>query len=381
MLRVGFACAWDPQPEATWSHTPWQLREGMRSECDIVDIDLTYPEPARLALKAAYARRRDGKLVSLWKHTRPARLLNSSRLTRADEANRQSRPLDAILQIGDLGPTRTPYFFLQDLSYDLLLDLEQADKGVQMQFSSLSLATIRRLRDRQRRLYETSHGVIALSQWLASHLVTTSGVPAEKVHVVHPGATAAKTPVDLSAVTARRLAGRRSRLLFVGRNFERKGGVQVLQALKILRDGERADVTLTIAGPKAWPLSGEPPAGVTFLGPVSNEEVARLVDEHDLFVLPSQFEAFGIVFVEALSRGLPCVGRDAFAMPEIIQPGRNGALVTSDSADELADLITSALDDDELIRRTSAAADESRAYYSWSRAGRQVVEIMGAATS
>ncbi len=89
--------------------------------------------------------------------------------------------------------------------------------------------------------------------------------------------------------------------------------------------------------------------------------------------MPSRQEAFGIVFCEALARGLPCIARNALAMPEIVKPGVNGDLVDSDDPAALAEVIVKTLADDSLYARCAAAADETREHYSWDRAGREAV--------
>lgn len=94
------------------------------------------------------------------------------------------------------------------------------------------------------------------------------------------------------------------------------------------------NITVTIAGLPRWPLSGAIPDGVNFLGQLPLAEVASLYDCHDLLVMPTRVEGFGFVFLEALSRGLPCIGRDDFAMPEMIRPGLNGALLSKDDPEE-----------------------------------------------
>ena len=104
--------------------------------------------------------------------------------------------------------------------------------------------------------------------------------------------------------------------------------------------------------------------------------MGRLMDTHDLFVMPSRLEGFGIAFVEALSRGLPCVGRSACAMPEIIQPGVGGALIRDDDTEVLAETIAATLADDELYARCAAAAAGVRAYYTWQRAADDILAIV-----
>lgn len=370
-MRLGFACAWDPRPELTWSHTPWNLRNALRERIEVVDVGLHYPRAVRTSLKALNARRVDGRWVSMWKHSRLARGYGEASLDRGLRRN----PCDVVLQVQDLARVSAPFLILQDLSYDVLFDHMDASGGL-VHFPSLTRSDLERLRDRQRGLYASSAGVIAMSQWFADHLVTVSGVPKDKVHVVNPGASAAWSGAEVpAAVTRRRLDGPRRRLLLVGKDFFTKSGPQVVAALAQLRAEVDPEITLTVVGPLAWPMPGEVPPGVTFLGRQPIEKMAAIYDEHDVFVMPSRFEGFGIALVEALARGLPCVARNAFAMPEIVEHGRNGALVRTDESAELAGVIAGLLMDDSVFERTAAEAASVRGHYSWERAADEVVAV------
>jgi len=256
--------------------------------------------------------------------------------------------------------------------------LERADApGGLTHFPTLSIAAVHRLRDRQLSIYARSAAVLAMSRWFADHLVQVSGVPADRVHVVHPGASALRPPDPAQAerVHMRRMGGDRRRLLFVGKDFHTKAGDLVVAALAVLRREHDPATTLTVIGPDRWPLPGPVPAGVDFRGRLPVAEVARQYGEHDLFVLPSRFEGFGIAFVEALGHGLPCIGRRAFAMPEIVQPGVNGDLVDDDDPADLAARIARLLADDATYQRTHERAGEVAAYYSWGRAAEEVLAV------
>lgn len=378
-MRLGFACMWDRPPEPTWSHTPWQLRAALRelgpARVVVVDLDLTVPRWIAQPLRLACARRRDGRWVSMWRHSRGARWYTERALRRAVSRS----PCDAVLEIGDLGHVEgIPYFLLQDFSFDALLGLVGPD-GEVPHFPSLGLTALTRLRDRQRSLYRRCAGIFAMSAWLARELVERSGVPQAKVVVVHPGGSAVAPPDASSrAAAARRAGGRRTRLLSVGADFPSKGGRQVLEALALLRARD-PEVRLTVAGPTSWPFPGQVPDGVDFVGRVPLATVLQLYDSHDLFVLPSVVEGFGIVFAEALSRGLPCIARRAFAMPEIVEPGVGGLLVEGNSPEELADVVRRALLDDELYARCAEAAASVAAHFSWRRAAEQVVAVVSSA--
>jgi glycosyltransferase involved in cell wall biosynthesis len=372
-MRLGFACSWEPRPELTWSHTPWNLRAALRERTEVVDVGVTYPAALRASFKAASARRVDGRWVSMWRHSRAAGVYAETTVRRTAAA----AGVDAVLEIQDLARLdAVPYLLYQDLSYDVLLERAGRPGGL-THFPSLGIDAVRRLRDRQRSVYAGAAGVLAMSHWFADHLVAISGVPAEKVHVVHPGASALELPdpARAAAVHERRMAGPRRKLLFVGKDFTTKAGEVVVAAVAALRREVDPAITLTVVGPATWPLAGPVPEGVDFRGRLPVAELSRVYDEHDLFVLPSRFEGFGIVFVEALAHGLPAVGRRAFAMPEIVTPGVNGDLVEEDSSDpaDLAGRIAALLSDDAVYERTHASVGDVVAHYSWGRAAGDVL--------
>ena len=274
-----------------------------------------------------------------------------------------------MLQIQDVAQLERPYFLYQDMSIDVLVAVSREWGSELPGFEAVGPRTIERRHERQRRIYEQATGLFTLSRWLADDLTNRSGIPREKIRVVYPGTNNAPPPAALAS--DRQRDG--NRLLFLGRDFARKGGDIVVAALRILRRDFDPSTTLTVGGPAVWPHGGGPPDGVSFVGAVGSADVARLYECHDLFVMPSRFEAFGIVFLEALSRGLPCVGRDAFAMPEMITEGVNGALVHSDDPDELARAIVRTLEDRDLRERCWAQRADVARRYSWKRAAEEIL--------
>jgi glycosyltransferase involved in cell wall biosynthesis len=377
--RIGFACEWEEIPERTWSYTPWNLREALRPVIETIDVGLQIPRPSRTVLKAIHTRYR-GRLTTTWGTSPLTKAYIAHLLRRELSRNPEARHCDAILMMYDLAALPVPFFVYSDISYDAVISATGgADTYAAMR--SVTPSTLARLREQQLAVYERASGIIAMSHWFARSLVEQTGVPAEKVYVVHAAVNKWRNVRSTPYRPLRERPAPRRRLLFVGRrfsdyDFHRKGGDLVLAALAVLRRDHDIAITLTVAGPDRWPLPGTPPEGVEFLGTLAPEELTALYDSHDLLVMPSRFEPFGVVFTEALARGLPCIARDAYAMPEIVTPGVSGALVTSDDEHELAAAIAAALADDALYEACYERAPQVAAYFSWERAAQEMNHII-----
>jgi glycosyltransferase involved in cell wall biosynthesis len=384
--RVGFACHWDAARERTWSGSAWNMREALELKADVTDLGVQVPPYSRAVMKALHTRYYGGRLTTTWVYSRFTDRYMQRALCR-ELGRGHGRQCEAAVVIDDLATLPVPFFTYYDSSWDLLLSaVENADDLACLRAITPSILT--RRRDRQVAVYQEAAGVIAFSRWHARSLVEQSGVPAEKVHVAHP---AVKGHLDDSSASGRsertllrpvpRREGPRRRLLFVGRqhqsyDFYRKGGDLAVGALAILRREYDPQITLTIVGVEKWPLPGGPPDGVSLLGVLPAEEVRALYDSHDLFVMPSRFEPFGLVFAEAIARGLPCIARNACAMPEIVTPGLSGALVDGDDEYDLAGVIAAALSDDRLYENCAGRATAFAAYFSWERTADDVVRAI-----
>ena len=132
---------------------------------------------------------------------------------------------------------------------------------------------------------------------------------------------------------ARAQAGTPPRLLFVGGDFPRKGGFDLLEVWSRARFHERARLDIM----SSWPIADVPP-GVTVHRHVAahTEPWNDLWRAADLFVLPTRDEAFGIVFQEAGAAGLPAIGTRLNAVPEIVHHDETGLLVMPGDHEALA---------------------------------------------
>lgn len=372
LSRLGFACNWDPDRTRTWSGTNWALLKALEEQIDTVDVGTHMSLAGRRAWQIATRRRRHGAWVSTWQTTPQWEKYMLNDVQRRVTASR----CDAVIEIQDVGIIDRPFFVYQDLSYDVLVrELDSGDEGVTQFFKSLDRDVINRRRARQHDVFSRATGVMAMSSAYAESLVTESGLAPEKVHVVYPGAPALSA--DTNTKPPRLRERPRTKLLFIGTTFLVKAGDIVLKAFELLRR-EDPSLTLTIVGPDTWPVEGPIPDGVDFRGRVPRSEIVSIMDEHDLFVMPSRLEGFGMVFVEAMARGLPCIGRRAFAMPELIEDGVTGAIVDTLDPAVVAQAVLNTLANDAIFAEVDRRAAEVAQRFTWERTAATMIGIIDA---
>ena len=146
------------------------------------------------------------------------------------------------------------------------------------------------------------------------------------------------------------------RLLFVGNCARRKGLHHLIRALSILRDPL---VTLDVVGDCTFDpsytkeLQDEIASlclreAITFHGQVPDEALRSFYAHADLFVMPSSYEGFGIVYAEAMRAGLAIIACDTGPAAEIVSAGENALLVPHGDTSALADAIHTLATDAEL---------------------------------
>jgi glycosyltransferase involved in cell wall biosynthesis len=147
-----------------------------------------------------------------------------------------------------------------------------------------------------------------------------------------------------------------SRFLFVGRIWEEKGILELLQAI-----GGRYPLTVVGDGPRRLELAHSYPQ-VRFLGWLPPEQVAHEMREARALILPSIYlEAFGLVVAEALALGVPVVVSDRAGAAALVQPGVNGFVVDMAQPLQLQDCCNA------LMQRSKARSMSRQAYVSYWR--------------
>jgi starch synthase len=218
---------------------------------------------------------------------------------------------------------------------------------------------------RERSLWSAADRVLAVSSSSADDLATSYGIKRNKIRVVYNGVDAdIFKPIENPALpeSLADLASKRV-ILFVGHFGLRKGIIFLVRALDIVRR-EIPDVhLLCIGGTPKWLggvdyrqilLSEVNRLGlnkhVTLSEAVKNHELPPIYNSSELLALPSYYETFSKVCLEAMSCGIPVVSTNMGGIPEVIEDGITGQLVPYGSVRKLGDAILDIMQDKDRAR-------------------------------
>ena len=225
--------------------------------------------------------------------------------------------------------------------------------------------------------------VITCSAYMREHVADIYGLEEDRVAVIPNGIDPSElVPVeDLDTLRARFAAPDERLILLVGRLVYEKGFQLALEALPgiIERVGK---VRFLVAGSGTHQEELREQArslGLdehgTFLGWIGDDVLHSLYRISDLCVIPSIYEPFGLVALEAMASGCPCLVSDTGGLREVVPNDDVGLRFHSRDADSLAEMAVRLLTDAELRDRMVAEASEHVLSFDWADVARQVGEI------
>jgi len=221
--------------------------------------------------------------------------------------------------------------------------------------------------------------IIAISEQVKRDVVATFGMPSENIEVIHNG-------VDVELFSPARCHKVRSTMrskldlspeatvaVFVANEFQRKGLDKLLKSLAridhlqrpyLIVVGDTRDSILTLSDCKQLVTELGINPWVRFVGAVENVE--DFFATADFFVLPTIYEAFGLVILEALASGLPAVFSRLAGASDIVEDGREALLIQNPrDQDEIAAKMLTLIRNPALRMRMGKAARETALKYSW----------------
>lgn len=223
---------------------------------------------------------------------------------------------------------------------------------------------VRKWTNLEKKAYQNATLVFTMSSNISRSLIQDYGCDPSKVVCVYGGSNvrvSEEEPFDPDRY-------KRKNILFVGLDWERKGGPVLAEAFRqVLK--VHPDATLTIVGCK--PELDVPNCQV--LGRVDLKEVKKNLNKASVFCLPSRLEPFGIAFLEAMAHKLPVVATRIGSIPDFIHEDRNGYLVEPDNPEQVAGALINLLRSEEKCRNFGEYGYRLfHERYTWEKTGRKI---------
>ncbi|MEO8971539.1 MAG: glycosyltransferase family 4 protein [Ktedonobacteraceae bacterium] len=377
-LRIGFLSALDPKDKRAWSGTFYYTSQALQQHCgDVIYINPKEAQPAET--KAFYKKLRVfvkkkfaftpffsiGRKYFVCNY----RIFTAKRFAKSANLQLRTHPFDVIVAAASTSEvafveTDIPIVLVEDATFAIL-------HNYYPQYSNLPKSVVREMNKLSDTAINKASLLIYSSSWAAQSAIEDYGAKREKVHVVPMGAN-----IDAAPAKERILSKKNSdrcRLLFIGFDWQRKGGDIAFETL--LKLEEMGIPTELIVCGCVPPASRRHPHMkiIPFLDkndPAQNREFEQLYLTSHFLLLPTRNECFGIVFCEANAFGLPVITTATGGTPEAVKDGENGCLLPFDArGDAYAKIIAEMFHDEQrynaMVQSSRAAFDTRLNWDAW----------------
>ncbi len=217
--------------------------------------------------------------------------------------------------------------------------------------------------------------------------------PSNKIAVIPPGVDVSHF-YPIPADEAKMYVGLKPEdrmILFVGRIEPLKGVDTLIQAMSCLQWKEERPVHLAIIGgnPSASPreMSAEMARlqklcddlcvgqTVVFLGKRDQDKLPYYYSAAELLVMPSHYESFGMVALEAMASGTPVIASEVGGLAYLVRDGETGFTIPDQEPEMLCEKMSWLLNDHDLHDRMSQRAVEYAQDYAWEKIANQIVDV------
>lgn len=234
--------------------------------------------------------------------------------------------------------------------------------------------------------------VIAVSESTKKDLIEKLGVRPDKITVIYEGVNHEIFRQQFNHLAIQQLRRKygidNEYLLFVGTIQPRKNLVRLIEAFQQTQNSLNSQISLVIVGKKGWlceeiyeaPKKFGVEDKVKFLGYIPTDDVVTLLNGAKFFVLPSLYEGFGLVVLEAMACGCPVLTSNTSSLPEVVGSARGGSgagiLVDPYSVEDIARGIGQVLELNETQRRSLVEKGLKQAQrFTWQKAAKETIEV------
>jgi glycosyltransferase involved in cell wall biosynthesis len=321
MMKVAFITTHDSTDKHAWSGIVFHMLAALRGAGLEVDVIDRLEDPLSIFWRV---KSRLNNLMFRKHYHRDREPRTLRRYARAVEARLNALKPDVIFSPGTIPiaylQTRVPIVVWTDATFDGMVDFYP-------EFTNLCDRTLRDGHKMEQAALSNCRLVIYASEWAAKTAIENYEVDDKKIKVVAFGANIDCAPSisELQKLLAIRSAGV-FKLLFVGVDWERKGGDQAFTVASMLN--ERGLTTeLHVVGcepPSSLPSFVIRHGFLSKKDPQQNGWLFELYKTSNFFILPSKAECLGIVVAEASACGLPSVTTNVGGFNSVVREEKNG---------------------------------------------------------
>jgi glycosyltransferase involved in cell wall biosynthesis len=374
-LNIAFLTSEDPEDRASWSGLTYHMAQAMQKYCG----NVTYLGPiVTLEKRIAMTISRSTRYYFKRNIVHERLLLVARKHSKVATQRLAGRSFDVIF-----APIGTAEIAFLETDIPIVLAEGSTFNSMHNYYpacSNMPNWSVREAHIIQDRAYKKAQAFIYPSEWAAHSAVRDCHVSEQKVYVVPHGANFENIP-SKDVVLAKKKSDK-CRLLFIGREWERKGGDIAFETLLRLEElGIQAELTVCGNTPPKTSTHERMKVIPFFLNKNDEKqlkELEKLYMRSDFLLVPTRQEIFGIVFCEASAFGLPSITTDTGGVSGAVQDGKNGfRLPYSSGGEEYAKLIADIYCDDqryaELVRSTRETFDERLNWDAWGATVRKIL--------
>lgn len=376
-MRVGFCRADDPMDKKSWSGTPHFMFKALEKHCDAEIVSMG-PLANKYIIPAKIIRQLSLRLTGKKYHYRFSRLVNREYARMLSNLLLRSN-VDVLFFPAASGmlseiETDLPCVYLSDATFRTMTDYH-------WNFSNLWEFNRREGELAEARAIGRANASVFASDWARNSAIRDYGASPKSTFLIPFGANLRDIPSDSEVLARRELNRSVYKLLFIGVNWEAKGGrIAVESCLELNRRGIPCE--LTVVG--SAPPDASKVEHIHFVGFVDKNTkegmkfIQGLYMEADFFILPTRNEAAGIVFCEASAYAVPCIATRSGGIPTYIEDGITGYLCEEGAcasvyADKIELLVRSP---SEYFVMAKNARSKFELELNWDSWGRRVASVL-----
>jgi glycosyltransferase involved in cell wall biosynthesis len=354
-MKVAIVTRHDPEKMANWSGTPFFIINEMRKTDH--ELFLVYTKSNFALLKftkvvkslcwLCFRRNIDLSLTSTY-----SRHVGKSLNKKLDAIKPQAViGIAASSELASLS-TELPLVHISDATYMVLNDYypERSFVPAWLRLKGNIL---------ENKVIQKSELTILPSEWARDSAIGHYGAEPDKVKIVKFGANVKELPILTEDYFRIKFEGH-CRLLFVGKEWQRKGGDIALSAFQILQSSGMK-ITMDIVG--CDPFKSSPPKGITVYKNIQKNDPSQFTLFNELFahasffILPTRAEAFGLVFAEAAAFATPVLATNTGGIGSVVEDNETGKLFPLDAGGkEYAQAVTNLWNNKRKMKEMGTAA-------------------------